>query len=35
MSPKELVHNVLMYFFTLGGSKIEVSETYFFNIVIT
>ena len=29
------VHNVLMQFFTLDGSKIEVSETYFFDIVIT
>ena len=23
------VHNLLMQFFTLGGSKIEVFETYF------
>ena len=34
-SPKGLVHNVLMQFFTLGSSKIEVSETYVFDIVIT
>ena len=29
MSPKGLVHNLLMQFFTLGSSKIEVFETYF------
>ena len=29
------VHNVLMHFFTLGSSKIRVSETYFFDTVIT
>ena len=34
-SPKGLVHNLLMQFFTLGSSKIEVSETYFFDIVTT
>ena len=34
-SPKGLVHNLLMQFFTLGSSKMEVSETYFFDIVIT
>ena len=34
-SPKGLVHNLLMRFFTLGSSKIEVSETYFFDTVIT
>ena len=28
------VHNLLMQFFTLGSSKIEVSETYFFDVVI-
>ena len=28
-------HNLLMQFFTLDSSKIEVSETYFFDIVIT
>ena len=30
-----LVHNLLMHFFSLCTSKIEVSETYFFDIVIT
>ena len=30
-----LVHNLLMQFFSLYSSKIEVSETYFFDIVIT
>ena len=30
-----MVHNLLMQFFTLDSSKIEVFETYFFNIVIT
>ena len=34
-SPKGLVHNLLMQFFTLGCSKIEVSETYVFDTVIT
>ena len=34
-SPKGLVHNLLMQFFTLDSSKIEVFETYFFDIVIT
>ena len=29
------VHNLLMQFFTLGSSKIEVFETYFFDIMIT
>ena len=33
-SPKGLVHNLLMQFFTLGSSKIEVFETYFFDILI-
>ena len=33
--PKGLVHNQLMQFFTLGSSKIEVYETYVFDIVIT
>ena len=32
-SPK--VHNLLMRFFTSGSSKIEVFDTYFFDIVIT
>ena len=30
-----LVHNLLMQFFTLGSSKIEVFETDFFDIVTT
>ena len=30
-----LVHNLLMQFFTLGSSKIEVSKTFFFDTVIT
>ena len=34
-SPKELVHNLLMQFFTLGSPKIEVFETCFFDIVIS
>ena len=34
-SPKGLVHNLLMQFFTLGSSKIEVFEIYFFDTVIT
>ena len=29
------VHNLLVQFFTLGSSKIEVFETYFFDIVTT
>ena len=33
--PKGLVHNLLMQFFTLGSSKIEVFETYFSDIVAT
>ena len=28
-APKGLVHNLLMQFFTLGSSKIEVFENYF------
>ena len=32
---KGLVHNLLMQFFTLVSSKIEVFGTYFFDIVIT
>ena len=35
MSPKGLVHNLLMQFFTLGSSKMEVFETCFSDIVIT
>ena len=34
-SPKGLVHNLLMQFFTPGSSKIEVFETCFFDIVTT
>ena len=34
-SPKGLVHNLLMQFFTLDSSEIEVLETCFFDIVIT
>ena len=30
-SPKGLVHNLLMQFFNLDISKIEVFETYFFD----
>ena len=33
--PKGLVHNLLMQFFTLGSSKIEVFEIYFIDIVTT
>ena len=33
--PKGLVHNLLVQFFTLGTSKIEVFETCFYDIVIT
>ena len=34
-SSKGLVHNLLMLFFTLDSSIIEVSETYFFDMVTT
>ena len=34
-SPKGLVHNLLLQFFTLGSSKIEVFETCFYDYVIT
>ena len=34
-SPRGLVHNLLMQLFTLDSSKIEVLETFFFDIVIT
>ena len=34
-APKGLVHNLLMQFFTLGSSKIQVLETCFFDIVTT
>ena len=30
-----LVHNLLMHFFTVESSKMQVFETYFFDIVIT
>ena len=32
--PKGLVDNLLMHLYTLGGSKIEVSRCYVFDIVI-
>ena len=34
-SPKRLVHNLLMQFFTQGSSKVEVFETFFFHVVTT
>ena len=34
-SSKGLVHKLLMQLFTPGNSKIEVSEIYFFDTVIT
>ena len=34
-SPKGLVHNLFMQFFTLDSSKMEVFETCFFDIVTT
>ena len=34
-APKGWVHNLLMQFFSLGSSKIEVFETGFYDIVIT
>ena len=33
--PNALVHNLLMHFFTLENSKIEVFKTHFFDIMIT
>ena len=33
--PKGLVHNVRVHFFTLGSSKMQVYETYFFDTMIT
>ena len=30
-----MVHNLLMQFLTMGSSKIEVFETYFYDIVTT
>ena len=35
VSPKGLVHNLLMQFSTLGSSKMEVFKTHFFDAVIT
>ena len=35
VSRKELVHNLRVQFFTLGTSKIEVLESWFFDIVST
>ena len=35
VSPKGWVHNLLMQFFALGSSKIEIFETYFFDAVTT
>ena len=35
VSPKGLVHNLAVQFFTLGSSKIEVFGTSFFVVVIT
>ena len=32
---KGLVHNLLMHFFTMGSSKIEVFEICFFDVVTT
>ena len=34
-APKGLVHNLLLQYFTVASSKIEVFEAYFFDIVIT
>ena len=34
-SPRGLVHNLLVQFFTVESSKIEVFETCFFDTVIT
>ena len=34
-SPRGLLHNLVMQLFMLGSFKIEVSETHFFDIVIT
>ena len=33
--PKGWVHNLLIQFLTLGSSKMEVFETYFFDTSIT
>ena len=34
-SLKGMVHDLLVQFFTLGSSKMEIFETCFFDIVIT
>ena len=34
-APTGLVHNLLMPFFTIDGSKMEVFETYFYDILTT
>ena len=34
VSPRGLVHNLLMQFFTPGSSKIEVFETCFFFLIL-
>ena len=34
-SPRGLVHHLLLQFFTLGSSRMEVFETHFFETVIT
>ena len=34
-APRGLVHNLLVHSFTLDSSKIEVFETYFYDIVTT
>ena len=34
-SPNGVIHNLLMQFFALYSSKLEVFEGYFFGIVIT
>ena len=33
--PRGWVHNLLIQFFTLGSSKMEGFETYFFDTLIT
>ena len=35
MSAKGLVHDLLMLFFTLGSSKIEIFRNLFFDVVTT
>ena len=35
VSNRNGTHNLLMQFFSLYSSKMEVSETYFYDIVIT